>query len=172
MQLILHRNGVPVEHPPIYAGRSFYYSAGQIGTSGAAEGWTHAQTVYEDPGEPQYDEDGQIIEQEPVVKEIVNWSLVAAPPLPEPEPPTLDEIRAAMPTLSPVQFRFLLLGIGFSGDDVNAAIAGIPDPTEREKASIFWEYATYFERINPLIDQIGALLGLTPEQIDDAWLSV
>lgn len=169
MQLILHRNGEPVEHPPIYAGRAFYYTAGQIGTSEAAEGWTHEQPIYEQPGEPQFDENGQIIKQEPVIKEVINWSLVAATLPPELEQTPMD-IRAAMPQLSPVQFRFLLLSIGFSGDDVNAAIAAIPDPVAQEKASIYWEYATYFERLNPLIDQIGALLGLTPEDIDTAWL--
>lgn len=171
--LQLFRNGVPADFPPIYAGRAFYYGAGQIGHSDPFDGWTHEQAIYEELGEPEIGEDGQPIEQELVVKEVVTWSLVAAPPelIDEPEPPTPEQIRAAMPQLSPVQFRFLLLSIGFSGDDVNAAIAAIPDPVAQEKASIYWEYATYFERLNPLIDQIGALLGLTPEQIDEAWLA-
>lgn len=168
--LQLFRNGEPADFPPLYAGASFYYAAGQIGHSAAFDGWTHEQTLFEEMGPPEIGEDGEAIEQELVVKEIVTWSLVAVPPEPEPEPPTIDEIRAGLPQLSPVQFRFLLLSIGFSGDDVNAAIAGIADPVAREKASIYWEYATYFERLNPLIDQIGALLGLTPEDIDTAWL--
>lgn len=173
MNLILCRNAVPVDHSPIYAGQAFYFSAGKIGHSEAFDGWTHGQAIYEELGEPEIGEDGQLIEQELVVKEVVTWSLVAATPEPidEPEPPTPEQIRAAMPQLSPVQFRFLLLSIGFSGDDVNAAIAAIPDPVAQEKASIYWEYATYFERLNPLIDQIGALLGLTPEQIDAAWMA-
>lgn len=78
--------------------------------------------------------------------------------------------RAKMPTLSPVQFRKMLRGQGITAAMVEAAIAGIAEEDLRADASDAWEYATFFERLNPLIDMIGALLGLTPEQIDAAWL--
>lgn len=151
MQLILHRNGEPVEHPPIYAGRSFYYSEGMIGNSSASEGWT--------------------FEQELPDNDPVTWSLVAAP-IVEPEPPTIEEIRSSMPQKSPVEFRLMLDGLGFDNSDVEAAIGMITDPAEQRTALIHWEYATYFERVNPFIDGIGELLGMTPEDIDDHWTAV
>lgn len=102
------------------------------------------------------------------------YTVEVAPPPPEPEPlppPTIEDIRAGMATLSPVQFRFMLDGIGFDDDDVNAAISGLLDPVVQKRARIYWEYATYFERVNPLIDGLGAGLGLSPEDIDAAWLA-
>jgi hypothetical protein len=36
-------------------------------------------------------------------------------------------------------------------------------------AKIEWEYASQFERDHHLIEQVGASLGLTPEQIDTMW---
>lgn len=178
MQLLLHRNGEPVEHPPIYAGQSFYYTAGQIGTSAAVDGWTHEQVVYEDMGEPQFDEDGQIIEQEPVIKEIINWSLVPAPFPPELEETDMDR-RAKMPTLAPTEFAALLAGLrtttwpnGVLPSDIVTLIeTHIPAGRDRELALWAWNRSQYFERINPLIDQIGALLGLTPEEIDIVWMA-
>lgn len=77
--------------------------------------------------------------------------------------------RAKMPTLSPVQFSKMLRGQGITAAMVEAAMAGIEDAEQRADAADTWEYATYFERLNLLIDLIGALLGLTPEQIDAAW---
>lgn len=78
--------------------------------------------------------------------------------------------RAKMPTLSPVQFRKMLRGQGITAAMVEATIATIADADLRADAAEAWEYATFFERLNPLIDMIGALLGLTPAQIDAAWL--
>lgn len=170
--LQLFRNGEPADFSPIYAGASFYFTAGQIGHSAAFDGWTHEQTLFEDMGPPEIGEDGEPIEQTPVVKEVVSWSLVAVPvpPEPEPDPLTPEQIRAAMPTLSPVQFRKMLRGQDITAAMVEAAIAGIADDDLRADAADAWEYATFFERLNPLIELIGAALGLTPEQIDTAWL--
>ena len=52
---------------------------------------------------------------------------------------------------------------------VDAAIAAIPDDQQRAVAEIEWEYATQFERMHPLIAQVGGAFGLTPEQIDGMW---
>jgi len=59
--------------------------------------------------------------------------------------------------------------IDFLCQVVEAAIDAIEDETDREVARIEWEYATTFERSHPLVNQIGAALGLTPEQIDAMW---
>ena len=74
--------------------------------------------------------------------------------------------------LRPLTSRQLRLGLvlnGISLSSVEAAIDAIEDETDREVARIEWEYATTFERSHPLIEQVGAALGLTPEQIDDMW---
>lgn len=54
-------------------------------------------------------------------------------------------------------------------DDVTAAIQQIEDMKERAKALNAWEYPTQFDRLEPLIEQIGAVFNLTPERIDDMW---
>jgi len=74
--------------------------------------------------------------------------------------------------LRPLTARQLRLGLvlhGISLPSVEAAIDAIEDETDREVARIEWEYATTFERSHPLVNQIGAALGLTPEQIDAMW---
>ena len=97
------------------------------------------------------------------------YSLVEAPPPPEPEPLTPEEIRAAMPPLTARQLRLGLVGGGILPSQVDAAIAAIPDEQARAVAQIEWEYASQFERDHPLIEQVGTALGLTAEQIDTMW---
>lgn len=180
MNLILCRNAVPVDHSPIYAGQAFYFSAGKIGHSEAFDGWTHEQTIHEELGEPEIGEDGQIIKQELVIKEVVTWSLVAAPPEPidEPEPPTPEQIRAAMPVIYPTDFALLLKGLvtanypnGVLPSDVEAIIAAIPDQATRELARWDFNRAGKFERSNAWIDIIGAQFPMTPEEMDVAWMA-
>lgn len=91
---------------------------------------------------------------------------------------TIDPVKAAeikrnsMPALSALQLRLALLGLGFTGADVEAKIASMPaSAAAREAARIEWEYATVFPRHHPLIDIIGGALGLTEAQIDNAWLA-
>lgn len=109
-------------------------------------------------------EAGWEFEQDGVV-----YSAAEAPPPPEPEPPTPEEIRAAMPPLTARQLRLGLVGGGFSLSDVETTIDAIPDEQQRAVAQIEWQYAVQFERMHPLIEQVGSTLGLTPEQIDAMW---
>ena len=94
---------------------------------------------------------------------------------PEPLPDTDPEVAAflnpppPMPVLTSRQLRLGLVLNGISLSSVEAAIDAIEDETDREVARIEWEYATTFERSHPLVNQIGAALGLTPEQIDAMW---
>ena len=87
-------------------------------------------------------------------------------PLP---PPTPEEIRAAMPPLTARQLRLGLIGGGFSLSQVGQAIDAIPDEQHKAVAEIEWQYAAQFERLHPLIEQVGTSIGLTPEQIDAMW---
>lgn len=90
------------------------------------------------------------------------------PYVPQPEP-TPEELRAQMPVLSPLQFRDALIDADIMPEHVTAAIGQIPGEKERAKALNAWEYPTQFTRTDPLIDQIGVLFSLSPEQIDAMW---
>lgn len=85
------------------------------------------------------------------------------PPEPPPPEPTIEELRASMPTLTARQLRLALLT---RLDDVEGIILASGD----RALQIEWEYATTFERLHPAIVNIGAALGLTPEEIDALWL--
>ena len=79
---------------------------------------------------------------------------------PSPVPPTVPA------SVTMRQARLALLGAGLL-DDVDAAIAAIPDPANRKAAEIEWEYATVIERNSPLVQSLAAGLGLTAADIDD-----
>ena len=82
-----------------------------------------------------------------------------------PEPP-----GPIFPTLTRKQLRNGLLSIGVTSAEVEAQIAAIPDPLEREAAMIDWQDTQSYQRDYPMINQIGAALGLPEEQIDALWL--
>ncbi len=82
---------------------------------------------------------------------------------------TIEEKRAAMPDLTPRQFRDALIDNDIMPDQVTAAINGIADPKARAKALNAWEYPTMFSRTDQLLEQIGASFNLTPEAIDAMW---
>lgn len=86
-----------------------------------------------------------------------------------PAPPSDDERRAAMPTLTARQFRLGMLFAQITPATIDATIAAIEDPVERATAQIEWEYATQFERLHPLVTSLSAALGLTPEYVDNLW---
>lgn len=68
------------------------------------------------------------------------------------------------------QARLALLMVGLL-DNVEAAIAAIPDTTMRRAAEIEWEYATEVQRNSPLTAQLGPNLGLTNAQIDELFIA-
>lgn len=76
-----------------------------------------------------------------------------------------------LPPLTARQLRLGLIAAGVALSSVDGAIAAIEDPTDREIASVEWEYASQFERDHHLIEMIGSALGMTIEQIDAAWLA-
>lgn len=87
---------------------------------------------------------------------------------------TLDELPPVEPHYAPLSARQLRLGLiaaGISIASVDGAIASIPDASDREIATVEWEYASQFERDHHLIEMIGSSLGMTIEQINAAWLA-
>lgn len=90
-----------------------------------------------------------------------------SPPL-FPQEPTPEEKRATMPNLTARQLRLGLLHLG-KLSDVSASIAALPEP-EKSQAEIEWQFASEFRRLHPLIVQLLPILGLTDEDVDQAWL--
>lgn len=117
--------------------------------------------------------------------EIADAGYVEAPPKPAYDPAThslgwdgegwtIDELPPVEPHYAPLSARQLRLGLiaaGISIASVDGAIASIPDASDREIATVEWEYASQFERDHHLIEMIGSSLGMTIEQIDAAWLA-
>lgn len=71
----------------------------------------------------------------------------------------------AIQPVSPRQARLALLGAGLL-DKVQAAVNAAGGAT-----LITWEYATQFNRNDPMIVQIGASLNLTSAQIDQLFVT-
>ena len=84
-------------------------------------------------------------------------------------PPTDEERRVAMPSLTPRQLRLGLVNSGFSIASVQSVIDAIGDATTREKAQIEWEFASSYARIHPLITQITAALAINDDEVDTMW---
>ncbi|SDH27839.1 hypothetical protein [Nitrosomonas sp. Nm132] len=84
-------------------------------------------------------------------------------PLPEalqPEVPQSVTMRQA---------RLALLNIG-KLNDVDAALASIPDETLRKAAQIEWEYALEVQRNHVLVQQIASSLGLGNQTLDNLFI--
>ena len=85
--------------------------------------------------------------------------------VPPPPPPVMIPQSITMR-----QARLALLGASLL-DDVDAAIAAIPDPVQRKAAEIEWEYATVIERNSSLVTVLSAQLGLDAATMDNLFLA-
>jgi hypothetical protein len=83
--------------------------------------------------------------------------------IPKPPPEVPENISAR-------QIRLWLIKNGISLSTVTDAIATIENEELKESTLVEWEYAPYVERNHPLIETIGAILGLSSEQIDNAFI--
>lgn len=99
----------------------------------------------------------------PRVRDDSNWAL-----LPD-STDDLPDLPAVPERVSPRQLRIWLVTHGVSLDAVSAAIAAIPDETQRQIARIEWDHSPYYERNHPMLQAVAGWLGLTPEQVDDAF---
>lgn len=85
-------------------------------------------------------------------------------PYTPPPPPTPEEIRATMPVLERAQVLLALDSIEITEEMVDAALAG------DRQGMIEWKNRLRFRRDHYLIDSLGTVFGLPPEQIDTLWL--
>lgn len=67
------------------------------------------------------------------------------------------------------QIRLWLVAHGISLAAVDSAIDTIPDQQTRDSVRVEWEYAPYVERAHPMIGPLAAALGLTADQVDQAF---
>lgn len=72
-------------------------------------------------------------------------------------------------SVSARQIRLWLIRHGVSLSQVDAAIAAIPDQQQREECRVEWDYAPYVERSHPMLIPLAAALGLSGEQVDEAF---
>lgn len=99
----------------------------------------------------------------PRVRDDSNWSLL------DDSIDDLPELPAVPASVSARQIRLWLVRHGVSLAQVDAAIDAIPDEQQREECRIDWEWAPYVERSHPLLLPLAEALGLTPEQVDEAF---
>lgn len=74
-------------------------------------------------------------------------------------------------SVTPAQIRLWLIANGISLGTVAQMIAAIPHEATREAASVRWEYGLVVLRDDPLVQQMGASLGFTSDQMDVAFLA-
>jgi hypothetical protein len=72
-------------------------------------------------------------------------------------------------SVSARQIRLWLLRQGINLAAVDAAIDAIPDQLQRDSVRVEWDYAPYVERSHPMLIPLAMSLGLTEEQVDQAF---
>jgi hypothetical protein len=72
-------------------------------------------------------------------------------------------------SVSARQIRLWLVQHGISLAQVDAAIDAIPDQLQRDSVRVEWDYAPYVERSHPMLIPLAAALGLTEQQVDQAF---
>lgn len=75
---------------------------------------------------------------------------------------------ATIAPVTPRQMRQAMVLSGISMNQVEQSLATLPEP-QKSLAQIEWEYSTLFIRSNPLVSQVGAIFGMSPQQLDDLW---
>jgi hypothetical protein len=81
----------------------------------------------------------------------------------------IAQARALATPLPRADFLLALLSMGRTEDDVLAAIAHLPD-AEQAAAEILFRHRDSYRRNHPLVVAMAPALGLTPEQVDAAWV--
>jgi hypothetical protein len=82
----------------------------------------------------------------------------------EPESPAVPA------SVSARQIRLWLVRHGVSLAAVESAIDAIPDALQRDSVRVEWEYAPYVERSHPMLVPLAAALGLSEQQVDQAFV--
>ena len=79
---------------------------------------------------------------------------------------TAEELKARVPTVVTMrQARLALLQAGLLAQ-VDAAIAALEDPAQRQAVQIEWEYAAEVDMTHPWVQALATALDLTEAQLD------
>jgi hypothetical protein len=99
---------------------------------------------------------------------VQQWTVRAATP---DEQTAIDEgSKVPVPQeVSMRQARLALLARGVLGH-VDAAIESLPSP-DREAARIEWDYSSVVARNSPLVEMMGAALGLDDDALDELFIT-
>lgn len=81
-----------------------------------------------------------------------------------------EEVRQAMPVLSPRQMNLMLVQIGMAWAQLQAQIDAIGDAEERQVADIEFNRATAFRRDHPLVAQLAIAFGFSDLEMDTMWV--
>lgn len=82
-----------------------------------------------------------------------------------------ETLTPAVPeSVSARQIRLWLVRNGVSLAAVDAAIDAIPDQLQRDSVRVEWDYAPYVERSHPMLAPLAAALGLTEQQVNQAFV--
>ena len=82
---------------------------------------------------------------------------------------TQQEIDARKPQwneCTPLQLRMAMLEFNLDPDQISTMIDTIPDPLEKKKAFIAWEYAVTIKKNHYLVQYFAGVLGLDPPRVD------
>jgi hypothetical protein len=83
-----------------------------------------------------------------------------------------DDVEPPQPapaTVSARQIRLWLVRHGVALSAVDAAIDAIADEQQRQEVRVEWAHAPYVERTHPMLVPLAAALGLTEQQVDQAF---
>lgn len=89
-----------------------------------------------------------------------------------PEPPTLEEIRAAMPPLQRLDFKNRFKAAGMNLAKINAYFASIEgDESHWEDMQNYYAETLTFTRLSVFVVELAQFSAKTPEQIDAIWMA-
>lgn len=109
-------------------------------------------------------------EQRQEVIEFYNgWEPPAVEQPPELTPEELLQMQREGMVVTKRQGRQQMILMGIL-DQVQAAIDGIEDPLQRALVQSFWDDSTQYERNHPQMIQLAQAIGLTDEQLDQAFI--
>ena len=75
----------------------------------------------------------------------------------------------AVKPLTRRQFRLALVANGYNLSDIEALIAQIPDPIQRQFTQIEWQDANTFERHNQSLLLMASMLEISSDQLNQMW---
>ena len=82
-----------------------------------------------------------------------------------------ESLASSVPeNISARQIRLWLIRHGISLSQVDLAINAIPDQLQRDSVRVEWDYAPYVERSHPMLIPLATYLGLTEQQVDQAFI--